>query len=86
MRINIITNMPKPLNTAPASSQASVALDSQDDSAAPATGPVCSNSAAPCFTWQSAELLQGGKRVHIAHNGACYQLQTTRQGKLILTK
>lgn len=35
---------------------------------------------------QSEALLQGCKRVHIAHNGARYQLQTTRQGKLILTK
>lgn len=35
---------------------------------------------------QSAALLQGRKRVHIAHNGAYYQLQATRQGKLILTK
>jgi hemin uptake protein HemP len=48
--------------------------------------PVCSNTAQPCFTWQSAELLQGHKRVHIAHNGGVYQLQATRQGKLILTK
>ncbi|RIE00102.1 hemin uptake protein HemP [Simplicispira hankyongi] len=48
--------------------------------------PVCSNTAQPCFTWQSAELLQGNKRVHIAHNGGVYQLQATRQGKLILTK
>jgi Hemin uptake protein hemP. len=28
----------------------------------------------------------GNKRVHIAHNGGVYQLQATRQGKLILTK
>ena len=48
--------------------------------------PVCSNTAQPCFTWQSSDLLQGNKRVHIAHNGGVYQLQTTRQGKLILTK
>ncbi|MGP1628621.1 MAG: hemin uptake protein HemP [Giesbergeria sp.] len=48
--------------------------------------PMCSNSENPCFTWQSTDLLQGNKRVHIAHNGGVYQLQTTRQGKLILTK
>lgn len=35
---------------------------------------------------QSAALMQGCKRVHIEHNGARYQLQATRQGKLILTK
>ncbi len=52
----------------------------------PLQSPVCSNTEQPCFTWQSAELLQGSKRVHITHNGSCYQLQTTRQGKLILTK
>jgi hemin uptake protein HemP len=46
----------------------------------------CSNAAEPCFTWQSTDLLQGNKRVHIAHNGGVYQLQATRQGKLILTK
>lgn len=48
--------------------------------------PACSNTDSPCFTWHSAELLQGQKRVHIAHNGGVYQLQATRQGKLILTK
>ncbi|MBK7719357.1 MAG: hemin uptake protein HemP [Giesbergeria sp.] len=78
--------MPAPLTTATSSSPVSVAARPQVDAAAQPAGPVCSNSAAPCFTWQSADLLQGGKRVHIAHNGSCYQLQTTRQGKLILTK
>lgn len=34
----------------------------------------------------SATLLQGGKSVTISHNGEFYRLQTTRQGKLILTK
>lgn len=34
----------------------------------------------------SAALLQGGKSVVISHNGELYRLQTTRQGKLILTK
>ena len=34
----------------------------------------------------SQELLQGRTAVAIAHNGALYRLQTTRQGKLILTK
>jgi hemin uptake protein HemP len=34
----------------------------------------------------SAELLRGQKAVSIDHNGSLYRLQTTRQGKLILTK
>jgi hemin uptake protein HemP len=34
----------------------------------------------------SQALLQGQTSVVIAHNGAMYRLQTTRQGKLILTK
>lgn len=35
---------------------------------------------------QSAALLQGRNVVHIEHNGALYQLRSTRLGKLILTK
>jgi len=38
----------------------------------------------PAF--DSTALLQGGKSVTIRHNGECYRLQATRQGKLILTK
>ncbi len=34
----------------------------------------------------SDSLLQGQKAVTISHNGSLYRLQTTRQGKLILTK
>ncbi len=34
----------------------------------------------------SDALLRGQKAVTISHNGALYRLQTTRQGKLILTK
>lgn len=34
----------------------------------------------------SQELLRGHSVVAITHNGALYRLQTTRQGKLILTK
>lgn len=34
----------------------------------------------------SATLLRGQKAVAIDHNGSLYRLQTTRQGKLILTK
>lgn len=46
----------------------------QDDTAAPA-GLVHSNT-----------LFQGQRTIAIAHNGAVYRLQATRQGKLILTK
>lgn len=34
----------------------------------------------------SEEVLRGQQAVVITHNGARYRLQTTRQGKLILTK
>ena len=34
----------------------------------------------------SRDVLRGQKSVAITHNGALYRLQTTRQGKLILTK
>ena len=34
----------------------------------------------------SQRLLRGGTAVAIRHNGAVYRLQTTRLGKLILTK
>lgn len=34
----------------------------------------------------SEALLQGRRLLEIAHNGDIYRLQTTRQGKLILTK
>ncbi len=34
----------------------------------------------------SQDLLRGRSAVAITHNGALYRLQTTRQGKLILTK
>ena len=34
----------------------------------------------------SQTVLQGRSSVVIEHNGAVYRLQTTRQGKLILTK
>jgi len=39
-----------------------------------------------CRQVASTELLQGGKAVEINHNGAIYRLQSTKLGKLILTK
>lgn len=85
MRINIINNMPNTQATAALASE-SPAQDRASGQAAVDSHPMCSNTSDPCFTWQSTELLQGHKRVHIAHNGGVYQLQATRQGKLILTK
>ena len=35
---------------------------------------------------RSEQLLQGRRMVEITHNGEVYRLQTTRLGKLILTK
>ena len=55
-----------------------------------ATSPVTASaqtsatSASPVLSSQS--VLQGRSQVAIEHNGAVYRLQTTRQGKLILTK
>lgn len=43
-------------------------------------------SAAGVPVLTSTELLQGGKSVLISHKGEVYRLQSTRQGKLILTK
>ena len=40
----------------------------------------------PAPVLPSSELLRGQKVVAIDHNGSLYRLQTTRQGKLILTK
>ncbi len=40
----------------------------------------------PAPQLSSHAVLQGHKSVLIEHNGANYRLQTTRQGKLILTK
>ena len=44
------------------------------------------SSAADALSVDSQALLQGHKAVEIKHNGAVYRLQTTKLGKLILTK
>ena len=36
--------------------------------------------------WKSRELFGASRRIEIDHSGEIYQLQITRQGKLILTK
>lgn len=59
------------------------------------TPPNCAPSAkAPAITEEraatrcisSAELMQGGRELIIAHEGEHYRLQQTRNGKLILIK
>jgi hemin uptake protein HemP len=43
-------------------------------------------AARPAVPLRSDELLQGRRMVEIDHNGEVYRLQSTRLGKLILTK
>ncbi|MEG0921267.1 MAG: hemin uptake protein HemP [Comamonas sp.] len=40
----------------------------------------------PAGLVESQDLLRGNKAVSIVHNGAVYRLQSTKLGKLILTK
>ena len=54
-----------------------------NDAAHTATGPAFDG---PCRQVPSTTLLQGGKAVEINHNGAIDRLQSTKLGKLILTK
>lgn len=54
-----------------------------DTRTAPSAAPARCN-AMPVLDSQA--VLQGRSAVAIEHNGAIYRLQTTRQGKLILTK
>jgi hemin uptake protein HemP len=48
------------------------------------TGQSQNSGRADCL--DSYALLRGQKAVEISHNGATYKLQTTKLGKLILTK
>jgi hemin uptake protein HemP len=52
---------------------------------APAAAPPSPTEGLPPIV-SSQAVLQGRPSVAIEHNGAVYRLQTTRQGKLILTK
>lgn len=54
-------------------------------SADPSPTPSADATRAPQLL-DSQTLLRGQNAVAITHNGALYRLQTTRQGKLILTK
>jgi hemin uptake protein HemP len=57
--------------------------EAADPGSAPA-GERSGNARLPVLDSQA--VLQGRSSVAIEHNGAVYRLQTTRQGKLILTK
>ena len=46
--------------------------------------PVMSDGAAPRV--RSEDLLRGAQELLIDHQGACYRLRLTAQGRLILTK
>lgn len=48
--------------------------------------PAAQAGAADALAVDSHQLLRGHKAVEIKHNGAVYRLQTTKLGKLILTK
>lgn len=54
----------------------------------PSPGPATAPQASPQPTdaLPSSQLLRGQRTVTISHNGEIYRLQTTKQGKLILTK
>jgi hemin uptake protein HemP len=51
-----------------------------------ANDPKAAHTPTPPQRIDSSELLAGGKRVIIEHQGVPYLLQVTRSGKLILTK
>ncbi|MFC3683510.1 hemin uptake protein HemP [Hydrogenophaga luteola] len=55
-------------------------------STSPVTAPAPTSAAGAAPVLSSQSVLQGRSQVAIEHNGAVYRLQTTRQGKLILTK
>ena len=50
------------------------------------TGQATASDSSVLNQVESIELLRGGKSIGIMHNGSLYRLQTTKLGKLILTK
>lgn len=56
-----------------------------DAAAKPEATPTTAKPSPPA-TISSEAVLRGQSAVDIEHNGQRYRLQTTRQGKLILTK
>jgi hemin uptake protein HemP len=71
--------------TAPDPVPGSAPAPAATPAAAAATAPESAGSGA-ARVWDSAVLFQGEQLVWIRHRGETYQLRTTRQGKLILTK
>jgi hemin uptake protein HemP len=60
--------------------------DACETTATTGTAPTAGTTAPTPPVFDSREVLRGHQAVGITHNGALYRLQTTRQGKLILTK
>ncbi|MDP2419329.1 MAG: hemin uptake protein HemP [Gallionella sp.] len=60
-------------------------LDNEEAGLGPAAQPKPQNPLARTAL-PSQDLLRGEKTVSIEHNGTVYRLQSTRAGKLILTK
>lgn len=73
------------MNTAvyPADSRRLLEPDNSDSDAQSRSQPV--ETSLPCAI-SSEDLLRGQPSITITHQGASYRLQTTRLGKLILTK
>lgn len=67
------------------SANSPVGLDAEAEQPKARWAQQSGESGLPCDI-SSEELLRGQSSVTIAHQGAIYRLQTTRQGKLILTK
>ncbi|MGM9426651.1 hemin uptake protein HemP [Hydrogenophaga sp. MI9] len=68
------------MNRQPCSNETAAAVSVREE---PVDAP---STRAPSPVLDSQAVLQGRSSVAIEHNGAVYRLQTTRQGKLILTK
>ena len=80
------------ISALPSSAAAASLQDLHSDKNA-APGTAAHNATMPAMpampvihTVDSSALLQGHKAVTISHNGAAYRLQSTKLGKLILTK
>ena len=71
------------------SAQTSACMQGTPPRATPGATPgatTAATTAATAAIVHSSALFQGQRTISIAHNGAVYRLQATRQGKLILTK
>ena len=67
------------------SAQTSACMQGTPPRATPGATTAATTAATAAIVHSSA-LFQGQRTISIAHNGAVYRLQATRQGKLILTK